>query len=192
MAATSSTSAPPRRCTGYSRTTPTRSELQIDSANAYAPTQAFFINSGGTGLPALTDTYRVDKATGSVVIRETDPIVKCSTATYPPTTGSCATFVSTGVTDDRTITQDHDGHISWITDVFKSTDSKSHKLDLLWNNSQRLHWTSGDSTQIEYKFPGQSGYSLHSLGGVVGLLPGKLSRSSEVFLQEVPKPEVLG
>ncbi len=91
---------------------PTRSELEIDGANAYAPTQAFLINSDGAGLPALTDTYTVDKATGNVVIQETDPLVKCSNAAYPPTAGSCATFVSTGVTDDRTITQDHDGHIS--------------------------------------------------------------------------------
>lgn len=28
----------------------TRSELQIDGANAYAPTQAFFINPAGAGL----------------------------------------------------------------------------------------------------------------------------------------------
>jgi hypothetical protein len=147
-----------------SRTTPTRSELQIDSANAYAPTQAFFINSGGTGLPALTDTYTVDKATGSVVIRETDPIVKCSTATYPPTTGSCATFVSTGVTDDRTITQDHDGHISWITDVFKSTDGKAHAVDLLWDESEQFFGASGDSSKLEYEFPGQNSFATHATG----------------------------
>jgi hypothetical protein len=145
-------------------TTPTRSEVKIDSANAYAPTQAFFINSGAAGLPALTDTYTVDKATGDVVIRETDPIVKCSTATYPPTAGSCATFVSTGVTDDRTITQDHDGHISWITDVFKSTDGKAHALDLLWDNSEQFFGASGDSSKLEYEFPGESSFSTHATG----------------------------
>jgi hypothetical protein len=145
-------------------TTPTRSEVQIDSANAYAPTQAFFINSGAAGLPALTDTYTVDKATGDVVIRETDPIVKCSTATYPPTAGSCATFVSTGVTDDRTITQDHEGHISWITDVFKSTDGKAHALDLLWDNSEQFFGASGDSSKLEYEFPGESSFSTHATG----------------------------
>src|SRR4051795_422501 len=154
-----------------SPTTPTRSELQIDSANAYAPTQAFFINSGATGLPALTDTYTVDKATGNVVIRETDPIVKCGTATYPPTTGSCATFVSTGVTDNRTITQDHDGHISWITDVFKSTDGKEHSLDLLWDNNQRFWGASGDSPKLEYEFPGESSFSTHATGATVSLPP---------------------
>jgi hypothetical protein len=152
-----------------SPTTPTRSELQIDSANAYAPTQAFFINSGATGLPALTDTYTVDKATGNVVIRETDLIVKCGTATYPPTAGSCATFVSTGVTDDRTITQDHDGHISWITDVFKSTDGKAHAVDLLWDNSEQFFGASGDSSKLEYEFPGESSFATHATGSSFSL-----------------------
>ena len=126
--------------------TPTRSELQIDGVNAYAPAQAFFINSSAAGFPSLTDTYTVDKATGNVVVQETDPLVKCTGATYPPSQTSCATFVSTGVTDNRTITQDHDGHISWITDVFKSTDGKAHSLDLLWENNQRFWGASGDSS----------------------------------------------
>jgi hypothetical protein len=148
---------------------PTRSELQIDSANAYAPTQAFFINPGGTGLSALTEKYTVDKATGDVVIQETDPLVKCSDATYPPTTGSCAAYVSTGVTDDRTITQDHDGHISWITDTFTSTDGKAHSLDLLWDNNQQFFGSSGDSSQLEYEFPGESGFSTRATGTAVSL-----------------------
>jgi PASTA domain/Divergent InlB B-repeat domain len=148
---------------------PTRSELQIDGANAYAPTQAFLISSNAAGLPSLTDTYTVDKATGDVVIQETDPLVKCSSATYPPTTSSCATFVSTGVTDDRTITQDHDGHISWITDIFKSTDSKSHSLDLLWDDNEQFFGPSGNSAQIEYEFPGESSFSTHATGNTVSL-----------------------
>lgn len=153
------------------RSAPTRSELQIDGANAYAPTQAFFINSNGTGLPALTETYTVNKATGDVVIHETDPLVKCSSTTYPPTANSCATYVSTGVTDDRTITQDHDGHISWITDTFKSTDDKAHSLDLLWDDNEQFFGASGSSAQLEYEFPGESGYSIHATGDTVSLPP---------------------
>jgi hypothetical protein len=152
-----------------SPSTPTRSELQVDGSNAYPPTQAFFVNPGGTGLPALTETYTVDKATGNVVIQETDPLVKCGSATYPPTTGSCATYVSAGVTDDRTITQDHDGHISWITDTFKSTDSKAHSLDLLWDNNQQFFGPSGDSSQLEYEFPGESSFSTHATGSAISL-----------------------
>jgi hypothetical protein len=149
--------------------TPTRSELQIDNANAYPPTQAYFINPSATGFPSLTDTYAVDKATGNVVIHETDPLVKCADATYPPSQASCATFVTTGVTDNRTITQDHDGHISWSTDVFKSTDGKAHSVDLLWDENQQFFGSSGDSSQIEYEFPGQSSFSTHNTGDSVSL-----------------------
>jgi hypothetical protein len=152
-----------------SSTTPTRSELQIDGANAYAPTQAFFINPGGAGFPALTGTYTIDKTTGDVVIHETDPLVKCADASYPPGQTSCATFISAGVTDDRTVTQDHDGHISWITDTFKSTDSKAHSIDLLWDDNQQFFGASGNSSQIEYEFPGKSSFSTHASGDTVSL-----------------------
>ena len=154
-----------------SPSTPTRSELQIDGANAYAPTQAFFINAGGAGLPSLTEKHTFEKATGNLVINEADPLVKCSGAAYPPTAGSCATYVTTGVTDDRTITQDHDGHISWITDTFKSTDGKAHAIDLLWDNNQQFFGASGDSSQLEYEFPGASGFSERKTGDTVSLPP---------------------
>jgi hypothetical protein len=149
---------------GRDSPTPTRSELQVDGADAYAPRAAAAISPGGAGLPALTETYTLDKATGNVTINETDPIVKCTSATYPPTSSTCATFASTGVTDHRTITQDHDGHISWFTDTFTSTDGKSHSLDLLWDNSQRFWGPSGNSAQVEYEFPGQDSFSTHVTG----------------------------
>jgi hypothetical protein len=152
-----------------SPTTPTRSELQVDGANAYAPAQAFFINPGAAGLPVLTATYMVDKSTGNVLIHEMDPLVKCADASYPPSQASCATFVSTGVTDDRTVIQDHDGHVSWITDTFKSTDSKTHSIDLLWDNNQQFFGASGNSSQLEYEFPGESGFSTHTTGNTVSL-----------------------
>jgi hypothetical protein len=148
---------------------PTRSELQIDGADAYAPAQAFFINPGGAGLPSLAETHKVDKATGNIVITETDPLVKCSSPTYPPTPVSCATYVTAGVTDNRTITQDHDGHISWITDTFKSTDGKAHAIDLLWDNNQQFFGASGDSSQLEYEFPAESSFSEHKTGDTVSL-----------------------
>jgi hypothetical protein len=147
-----------------SSTTPTRSEVQVDGANAYASAQAYLINPGATGLPPVSNTYTVDTATGNIEVRETAPLVKCATVAYPPTTTSCSSFVSTGVTDKRTITQDHDGHISWISDAFTSTDGKSHALDLLWENSQRFWGPSGNSAQLEYKFPGQSSFATHIVG----------------------------
>lgn len=161
---------------GESATKPTRSELQTDGANAYAPATAFAVNSAATGLPAVTTTYTLDAATGDITIRESDPLVKCPSATYPPAAASCSSFAPTGVTDNRTISQDHDGRISWITDVFTSTDGKAHALDLLWDNSQRFWGPSGNSTQLEYELPGQNAFAKHVAGDAVALhgAPGRI------------------
>jgi len=59
--------------------------------------------------------------------------------------------------------------MTWVTDVFTSTDGKRHSLDLLWANNQRFHSSTGDSTQVEYKFPGQGGFSTHALSDTVPL-----------------------
>ena len=149
---------------------PKRSELQIDGSNAYDPFQAGQIDPDASGLPSLTDTYTLDEATGNVVIHETDPLVECREATYPPNVISCSSFASAGVTDDRTIAQSHDGHVSSIEDSFKSTDGKTHSLDLLWDNSQHF-WggANGDSTQLEYEFPGQTGFSTHTAGDSISV-----------------------
>lgn len=148
---------------------PTRSELQIDGANAYPPYQANRINSNATGLPALSYSYSLDAHTGNLVIHVTEPLVKCPDTTYPPTKTSCASFVPAGVTDMETITEDHDGHISWITDVFTSTDGKAHAVDLLWDNGQHFYGAGGDASQVEYEFPGHSGFSTHLAGDSLAL-----------------------
>ena len=161
---------------GESASKPTRSELQIDGANAYAPAAAFAVNPAATGLPAVTTAYTLDAATGDVALRESDPLVKCPSATYPPTAASCSSFAPTGVTDNRTITQDHDGRVSWITDVFTSTDGKAHTLDLLWDNSQRFWGPTGSSAQLEYELPGQTAFAKHAAGDTVALhdAPGRI------------------
>lgn len=146
-----------------------RSELQIDGANAYAPDQAQAINANAAGFPVLTYSYSSDPQTGDFSVHETDPLVKCATATYPPTAKSCGSFVTAGVTDTRTITQDHDGHLSSISDVFTSTDGHAHTLDLLWDNSQHFWGTSGNSAQVEYEFPGQTTFATHVAGDAVTL-----------------------
>jgi hypothetical protein len=148
---------------------PTRSELQIDGANAYTPSGAETINPDATGLPALSYSYSLAAATHDLVIHETDPLVRCSSPTYPPTAVSCPTFVSAGVTDHRTITQDHDGHISWIGDVFTSTDGHAHSLDLLWENDQRFFASGSDTSMLEYEFPGQSSFAEHVVSDTVAL-----------------------
>jgi hypothetical protein len=116
-------------------------------------------------------SYSLDHKTGNFVIHDTEQLVKCPSATWPPTAVTCSSFVATGVTDHRTIVQDHAGLVAWITDVFTSTDGKAHALDLLWENDQ--HFTGDGSpyaaANVEYQFPGKKSYSTHVLNDAVSL-----------------------
>ncbi|HUZ14575.1 MAG TPA: PASTA domain-containing protein [Gaiellaceae bacterium] len=153
----------------------TRSEIQVDGADAYPPSGAKEINAGATsGFPTVSSfSYSQNSKTGNSTIHEKEAFVKCENQTYPPTSVTCPSFTSTGVTDTRTIVQDHGGRVAWVTDVFKSTNGKAHKVDLLWQNDQHFFGPAGGNAgEVEYKFPGQSGYSMHQVGDVVSL-PGK-------------------
>lgn len=147
----------------------TRSELQIDGADAWPTWSADHVNPNATGFPTLTYTHQVNPHNGNLVIHDTEALVTCADKTYPPTPSTCPSFVKTGITDHRTITQNHAGLVTWVTDVFTSTDGKKHSLDLLWANNQRFHSSSGDSTQVAYKFPGQSSFSTHAVKDTVSL-----------------------
>jgi hypothetical protein len=155
----------------------TRSELQIDGRDAWPTYSAYRANPAAAGFPKLTYTYHVNPHNGNLVIHDTETLVECTDKTYPPTPATCPKFVKAGVTDHRTITQNHAGLMTWVTDVFTSTDGKKHALDLLWANNQRFHDSTGDSTQVQYKFPGQGGFSTHGLNDTVLLpksAPGKI------------------
>jgi hypothetical protein len=149
----------------------TRSELQIDGNDAYPANSASGINNQAVGFAPITYTYSVNRKTGDAVIHDTEPLVTCPDHTYPPTALTCATFASTGVVDTRTITESEKGHLAVITDVFSSTDSNSHTLDLLWENDARFFWTGLDATNLGWKFPGQSTYSKHRIGDSINLPP---------------------
>jgi hypothetical protein len=150
----------------------TRSELRVDGRDAYGPDTAVEINPNASpGFPPLAFSVDVGATTGNVNIHETDRIVRCPDETYPPTTVSCPRFVPTHVIDERTIVQDHTGHLSMITDVFRPTDNHAHELDLRWQNDQ--HFTGSgapfDSTTLAYRFPGQRRFKVHETGDVVDL-----------------------
>lgn len=147
-----------------------RSEIQVDGVNAYPPAAAENINATATGLPRITYSFTQDRKTGDVVIHETESFVKCAKAIYPPTTVSCARFKSTGITDTVTIKQDHSGRIAWVTDHFTNTSGTCHFLDLLWDNNQKFG--DGDASQLEYKFPGESSYSMHARKDIVNPASG--------------------
>jgi hypothetical protein len=146
----------------------TRSEIQVDGANAYGPARADQINPDASpGFPALTYSYSLNPANGNLTLTETNPLVKCPDATFPASDTTCPSFVSTGVTDHRTITQESDGHLVFITDSYVSTDGQMHNLDLLPENEQRFSDPGSNGLNIGYQFPGESSFSTHGNTAVV-------------------------
>jgi Glucodextranase, domain B len=150
----------------------TRSELRIDGANAYGPAATEQINSAAGGLPATIFSFSQNPANGDSLIQESSPLVKCPDPGFPATATTCPSFLPTGVRHDRTISQDHQGRLATISDSFVSVDGQQHQLDLLWQNHQRFYRDIGDSTRVEYQFPGQSAFAAHSTGDIVPLPAG--------------------
>jgi hypothetical protein len=159
----------------------TRSGIQVGGQNAYASSAAqrlFARSAPGTcppscdgsqdnaGFAPLTFTFAQDATTGNITIHESENIVRCPTGiAYPPTHATCGAFTSTGVKIDRTIIQDHGGHVVWVSDSFSSTDGTAHPIDLLYGNAQYLNQSR--VANIGYQFAGQSGYSAHATGDAV-------------------------
>lgn len=161
----------------------TRSELQIDGANAYGPATADYVNEKiqeelktdkeplrpVPGAPQVAVTTTLEHSTGLVTIHEVDPIVKCSPSTaFPPTAASCASFVSAGVQLERTWQTSDANQVAWMTDTWRSTDGAPHSLNALYD--QEL--VNADETGGAYEFPGNSTFSPAAKGQMVTLPSG--------------------
>jgi hypothetical protein len=147
-----------------------RSEIRIDGADAYSPRRAASINpNAASGLPALTYGFSLNAANGNLTVTESNPIVRCPNAAYPPNAASCPSFLSTGVRAERTITQESDGHLVLFRDRYVSTDGQEHALDLLPENDQSFNQ---HGLTVAYRFPGESSFSTHSSGDAVSFADG--------------------
>jgi hypothetical protein len=157
----------------------TRSELQIDGANAYSPAAAHALEEEIEektkthtlipGAPQVEVTKTFDSVTGLVTIEEVDPIVKCSPSTaFPPTTTSCTSFVSTGAQLKRTWQTSDANQVASMTDTWQSTDGAAHSLNALYNQST----ISGGKMGGAYEFPGTNVFSATTVGETVSLPSG--------------------
>jgi hypothetical protein len=144
----------------------TRSQIQVDGANAYGPAAAEYeINAEASGLPAISYSYSQNPLNGNLTITESEPLVKCPDPVYPPTPASCGSFIGTGVRVERTIEQTNDGHLVTISDSYSSADSQPHSLDLLPQNDQRFgQFPVENGEAIGYRFPGESSFHVRHDG----------------------------
>ena len=146
---------------------------QVDGRNAYMPSTAADIDDAAVGLPQVAYSYGQNPTNGDFHLTETDPLVECSDQAFPPSAASCPRFVPTGVLDTRTIQQTEDGRLVTITDSYSSEDGEPHGLDTL--NQQDLRFCTSAlgavcDQPLEFRFPGETGYSTHALGDVEDVL----------------------
>ena len=116
-----------------------RSAVLVDNQSAYLPAgaDALFANAAnGGGFSPLTYSVSLDGATGNVAIQDSEPLVKCAPqpTAVPASPATCSSFVSAGVRLDRRIIQQGDGRLTLFFDTWVSTDGKTHKLDLFYEN----------------------------------------------------------
>jgi hypothetical protein len=150
-----------------------RSELQIDGANAYGPATAHYLASdlkvAIPGTPDIAVTKSFEASTGLITVHEVDPIVECSPETiFPPNTTTCKEFVSTGVQLERTWQTSNANHVAWMTDTWRSTDGAAHSLNALYDQET----VNGGKEGGAYEFPGASAFSAITKEEMITLPPG--------------------
>jgi hypothetical protein len=166
-----------------------RSEIQVDGKNAYAPDQAIslFGRSGGTcpptcdgsfdnsGFPMLTVSQNWNASNGFESTSETDGIVECTGADgyLPPNQAACPSFQDSGVQLRRAISMTGPNTIK-MTDVWSSTDGHAHTVDALYDD-----YVDSLGSGAGYQFPGEPGFSRHTIGDVIG---GASSAPGSIFV----------
>jgi len=148
-----------------------RAALQIDGANAYTPSAAErvqnLLKNPIPGAPQLTVTHTFDLTTGLVVTHEINPIVRCAPETISPATStSCTSFVSAGVTLERSWQTSHDDQVAAMSDRWISTNGAAHTLDALYVQE------SNDNSGAAFEFPGTSTFAATIKGQAITLPAG--------------------
>jgi len=141
--------------------------LRIDNA-AVQPAAALGADlQAKPGFPRLEITaFDFDPSTGAITITERNTLAKCGPhGTDFPTSADCAALDPVPVTHVRTTTVPPGDQPVRIVDRWTSADGRPHRLDFALD--QEL----GSSSNIVYRFPGETTYAEHDHGDVIGHLP---------------------
>lgn len=166
----------------------TRSELQIDGANAYGPATVDYLKITGEGAPQIAVTQSFES--GLATVHEVDPMVECSPETiHPPNATTCKKFVSTGVELERTWQTSNADQVAWMTDTWRSTDGRSHTLSALYDQALVSAETKPGSKEWSsaYQFPGTFTFSPTTRGQMVSLPSG--SAGAILYREDAATPD---
>ncbi len=182
--------------------TPTASAVQVGGHNAYLPSGVHNYLIGTRSLtvtqPALTVTRGVAR-NGDVTITERATFMRCANGdTYPPTTSSCPSLVSTGVSFQRTTEIFRNGHQARLRDTFVSLDHHAHPVSLQYLVVEQNETAGGTATtgSVGYIYPGHGaafraaklGQSVTHLGSKAGTV---LVRSDLYARSDDPQADTL-
>ena len=160
----------------------TRSQLQVDGVNAFAPAAAHELWSGAdtaSGLPGIkVESVDLDPVTRDVTHVTTEPFVTCPTGGGANITdaaasaANCGSFQPSGVAVQRTVVIRPATRSVETKDRWVSTDGRAHEIDALYDQSQN------DGPGVNgYRFPWVDGtaFSAHAAGDVVPAPPGRVT-----------------
>jgi hypothetical protein len=160
----------------------TRSRVRVDGRNAYGPASAANIQFGAPipGLPALTWSVTRDGVTGVTKITEKNPLVACPVGTpYPANGGNCASLSSVGVRLERSYVVTDKGRQVHLTDVWRSTDGKSHVISAFYQSEVHgidYRGIPDTVTDVAFKLPWVGGFQTFG-GDATYPSPSKLANS---------------
>ncbi len=174
-----------------------RSEIQVDTKNAYDPTGAKYLfartgsctstmapfdpgcdgSQDNAGLPALSVSQNWNPANGFESTQETDGIAECTGADayQPPNQAACPSFVPSGVQLQRAISMIGANQIL-MTDTWTSTDGNAHNVSALYDDD-----FSDTGAGAGFQFPGEAGFSRHAPGDVVA---GPASAPGSIYVHD--------
>lgn len=147
-----------------------RTAILVDGHPAYPPAEVPDQNAVGFE-PLTINSITQNASNGNLTFVETEPLVRCTGDPYPATESNCPTVEPSGVQIKRTITQNADGHMVYISDAYSSTDGTAHSVNLLMENDQHFFLYSG-TQDVEYEFPGQTSFSAYEAGQTVSVPSG--------------------
>jgi Glucodextranase, domain B/PASTA domain len=161
---------------------PSRSGLQIDGFNVYAPSAVDgnfdTVNlSSSSNFPAFSFGPTRNPATGDVTITESDALARCTAGNFiVPSGANCPALTTVPVEADRTIAQDHNGRVVRIVDRFVSTDGQAHSFDGLIDNDFF-------DTTTGYRFPWVDGGAYHQ-HSTTDALPGAPAGPGTIYVKD--------
>jgi hypothetical protein len=178
---------------GESTSGDTRSQLQVDGVNAFAPSVAAGLlptSETASGLPSISvDQINVDPVTRDVTHVSTEPFVTCPTdgganvTKAAATPANCASFRPSGIAIQRTVVVRNATRSLETKDRYVSTDGSAHEIDALYDQAQNS--TPGING---YRFPWVDGatFNGHLAGDEIALPPGRVSTLFAKYKLDAP------